>query len=180
MSILKVNKIQPFSGTKVSIVGNSSITGSFTGSFFGSLGGAVPFADITGKPTLISGSDQLAGTTVNGSLTVNNTFSILSASHAYSQNTDADTGTETVATIATGSSTAAFFDYVVTSGSNARAGTVMTTWNGGNITYADTSTADIGSTTSVDMTTAISSGNVLLRVTTTTNNWSVKTVSRIF
>lgn len=56
----------------------------------------------------------------------------------------------------------------------------MTTWNGSNITYADTSTADIGSTTTVDMTTAISSGNVLLRVTTTTNNWSVKTVSRIF
>lgn len=180
MSILKVNTIQPFSGNKVTITGNSVISGSFSGSFEGNFDGTVGFEDITNKPTLISGSDQLAGTTVNGALTVNSTFSILSASHAFSQNTDADTGTETVASIATGSSTAAFFDYVVTSGSNARAGTVMTAWNGGNITYADTSTADIGNTTDVDMTTSLSSGNVLLRVTTTTDNWSVKTVSRIF
>ena len=178
MSILKVNTIQPFSGNSVKITGQSVISGSFSGSFEGAFDGTVEYVDITGKPTLISGSNQLAGTSIDGGLTVNSTFNILSASHAYHQNTDADTGTETVATIATGSSTAAFFDYVITSGSNSRAGTVMTAWVGTSITYADTSTADIGNTTDVDMTTAISGGNVLLRVTTTTNNWSVKAVSR--
>ena len=179
MSILKVNKIQPFSGGSVVITGNSSISGSFSGSFEGSFDGVVDFTDLTGRPTLISGSNQLAGTSIDGDLTVNSAFSILSSSHEYHQNTDADSGTETVATIATGSYTAAFFDYVVTSGSNSRAGTVMTAWVGDTITYADTSTADIGETTDVDMTTALSSGNVLLRVTTTSNDWSVKAVSRV-
>jgi len=178
MSILKVNTIQPFSGNRVSIVGNSVISGSFSGSFEGNFDGTVEFVDLTGKPTLISGSNQLAGTSIDGGLTVNSTFNILSSSHDFHQNLDVDTGTETVATLATGSHTAAFFDYVVTDGTNSRAGTVMTTWVGTSITYADTSTGDIGNTVDVDFSTSISGANILLQVTTTTDNWSVKTVSR--
>ena len=179
MSILKVNTIQPFSGNKVSITGNSVISGSFSGSFEGAFDGTVEFVDLTGKPTLISGSNQLAGTSIDGDLTVNSTFNILSASHDYHQNTDADTGTETVATLATGSHSSAFFDYVVSDGTNSRAGTVMTAWIGTSITYADTSTADIGNTGDVDLTTTVSGANVLLQVTTTSDNWNVKAVSRL-
>ena len=59
MSILKVNTIQPFSGTSVKITGQSVISGSFSGSFEGNFDGTVEYADITDKPKLISGSNQL-------------------------------------------------------------------------------------------------------------------------
>ena len=67
----------------------------------------------------------------------------------------------------------------VSDGTNSRAGTVMTAWIGTNITYADTSTADIGNTGDVDLTTTISGANVLLQVNTTSDNWNVKAVSRL-
>ena len=100
MSILKVNSIQPFSGGSVKITGNSVISGSFSGSFEGSFDGNTGFEDITNKPTLISGSNQLAGTSVNGNLTINSELKILSSSLLYGQNTDID-GEEVVLSRAT-------------------------------------------------------------------------------
>lgn len=179
MSILKVNTIQPFSGTSVKITGQSVISGSFSGSFEGNFDGTVEYVDITGKPTLVSGSNQLAGTSIDGGLTVNTTLGILSASLDYSQNIDVDAGTEVVATIATGSHQSAFFDYVISNTTNVRAGTLMCAWVGANITYAETSTQDIGDTSTVDLTATLNGANVELRATTTTNNWSIKTVSKL-
>ena len=106
-------------------------------------------------------------------------LNIQSAKLDYHENLDADTGTEVVATIPTGSASAAFFDYAVTDGTNVRAGTVMTAWLGTTTTYADTSTADIGNTEDVDFTTSISGSSVLLQVTTISNNWSIKALSRL-
>ena len=179
MSILKVNTIQPFSGTSVQITGQSVISGSFSGSFEGNFDGTVEFVDLTGKPTLISGSNQLAGTSIDGGLTVNTTLGILSASLDYNQNIDVDTGTETIASIATGSHMSAFFDYVVTDGTSVRAGTLMSAWIGSTVTYAETSTQDIGDTSGVDLTTALNGGNIELKATTTSDNWSIKTVSKL-
>ena len=179
MSILKVNTIQPFSGTSVEITGQSVISGSFSGSFEGNFDGTVEFVDLTGKPTLISGSNQLAGTSIDGGLTVNTTLGILSASVDYNQNIDVDAGTEVIATLNTGSHHSAFFDYVITDGTSVRAGTLMSAWLGANITYAETSTQDIGDTSDVDLTAALNGASVELKATTTTNNWSIKTVSKL-
>ena len=179
MSILKVNTIQPLSGTSVKIVGQSVISGSFSGSFEGNFDGTVEYVDITGKPTLVSGSNQLAGTSIDGGLTINTTLGILSASIEYNQNIDVDAGTEVIASISTGSHSSAFFDYVVVEGLNVRAGTLMAAWSGAGITYAETSTQDIGDTSDVDLTAALSGGSVELRATTTTNNWIIKTVSKL-
>ena len=179
MSILKVNTIQPFSGTSVKITGQSVISGSFSGSFEGNFDGTVEYADITDKPTLISGSNQLAGTSVNGGLTVNTALGILSASLEYNQNIDVDSGTEVIAAVATGSAQSAFFDYVIAESGNVRAGTLMAAWTGISITYAETSTQDIGDTSDVDLSAHINAGNVELKATTTTNNWSIKTVSKL-
>lgn len=179
MSILKVNKIQPFTGGQVQITGQSVISGSFSGSFEGAFDGTVEFVDLTGKPTLVSGSNQLAGTSIDGGLTVNDTVGILSASLNYNQNTNADSGSSTIATLATGSHNSVFFDYVILSGSNTRAGTLMSAWVGTDITYAETSTYDIGDTSTVDLTTELSGGNVLLKASTTSDDWTVKTVSKL-
>lgn len=179
MSILKVNTIQPFSGNSVKITGQSVISGSFSGSFEGAFDGTVEYVDITGKPTLISGSNQLAGKSIDGNLTVNSSLYILSSSHDYRQGINLAKGGVVVSTISTGSFTGAFFDYVITSGSNARAGTLMTAWNGANITYADTSTADIGNTGDVDIYTQINGSNVELVLTSLKAGWNLKSVSRL-
>lgn len=178
MSILKVNSIQPFSGGSVSITGNSVISGSFSGSFEGNFDGTVGFEDIANKPTLISGSNQLASTSVDGNFTVNSDLNILSASLKYDQNIDID-GEEVVASRATGSFRSAFFDYVMTSESHARAGTVMAVWYGETLNYADTSTADIGDTSEVTLSVTLSGDNVRLQASGSINNWAIKTTSKL-
>ena len=54
----------------------------------------------------------------------------------------------------------------------------MAIFSGTSVQYTETSTLDIGSTTGVTFSVAISSGNAVLRVSATTNNWSVKTIIR--
>ena len=58
--------------------------------------------------------------------------------------------------------TSAFYEYSVTSASNARAGRVMSIWTGTANEYTDTSTGDIGNTTDLYVFTEITGGNVQL------------------
>ena len=92
--------------------------------------------------------------------------------------TAAATSTTVVAQVATASYSAAFFDYAVISGSNSRAGTVMSVWNGGSVEYTDTSTSDIGNTDQVTMSVDLSGANVRLK-STTTDAWTVKSLIRL-
>ena len=52
--------------------------------------------------------------------------------------------THSLAIINTSSYGGAFFDYTAHSASNARAGSVMSVWNGSNISFTETTTTDIG------------------------------------
>ena len=92
--------------------------------------------------------------------------------------TAAAASTTVVAQVATASYSAAFFDYAVISGSNSRAGTVMSVWNGGSVEYTDTSTSDIGNTDQVTMSVDLSGANVRLK-STTTDAWTVKSLIRL-
>ena len=67
----------------------------------------------------------------------------------------------------------------MTSESHARAGTVMAVWYGGVVNYADTSTADIGDTSEVTLSVALSGNNVNLQASGSINNWSIKTTSKL-
>jgi hypothetical protein len=85
----------------------------------------------------------------------------------------------TTATIAT--TTAAenglFIDYVVVSGTKARAGNIMAVTDGVSATYSETVTTDIGNTSTANF--AVGMAGSLLQVTcTTTANWTVKTIIR--
>jgi hypothetical protein len=86
--------------------------------------------------------------------------------------------TTVVASTATGSYYAAFFDYAATSGSNSRAGTVMSIWNAGTASYNEVTTNDIGNTSQVTMSVDLSGANVRLKATTTTQ-WTIRSLVRL-
>jgi hypothetical protein len=95
-----------------------------------------------------------------------------------SSGTAAAASTTVVASTATGSYYAAFFDYAATSGSNSRAGTVMSVWNAGSISYNEVTTNDIGNTSQVTMSVDLSGANVRLKATTTTQ-WTIRSLVRL-
>ena len=103
---------------------------------------------------------------------------IKAANLSNQENTDVDTGTETIATVAHASYDAAFFDYVVKNGTNLRAGTVMAVHDGTNVEFTDNSTKDIGDTSGVTFSVDISGTDLRLRTTTTSDNWIIKTLVR--
>ena len=72
------------------------------------------------------------------------------------------------------------FDYYVSDGTNKRAGTIITAWDGSSTAYTDYSTPDIGgSTTAISFQTAISGGNLQLNAVVTSGTWTVKVATRI-
>ena len=93
-------------------------------------------------------------------------------------NTDVDTGTETIAQVSKGTYTAAFFDFVIKNGTNVRAGTVYSCHDGTNVEFTETSTVDLGNTSDVTLAVDISGTEMRLRATTTSDNWSVKSLVR--
>jgi hypothetical protein len=118
--------------------------------------------------------------TVTGSLSVSGSVSILSSILQYSNNAAITSGsTANIASFSTSSFTAGFFDYVATSGTNARAGSVFTVWNGNNVEYAETSTNDIGSTNNLVLSASVSAGAIRLQGTSLSGSWSVKTLTRM-
>jgi hypothetical protein len=84
----------------------------------------------------------------------------------------------TVLQNSTGSYNAAFFDYAIFSGSNSRAGTIVSTWNSGSIVYNETCTTDIGTTNVITMLVSLSAGNVQLIASGSVTNWNIKSSGR--
>lgn len=121
---------------------------------------------------------QLSGSYgITGSLTATDTIQIGTAVVDYASVNPTVSGLNTIFTQATGSFTSAFMKYTVSSGSNTRAGEFMTTWNGTNIVYTDTSTTDIGTTAGVSFTSAIVSSQLRVSASCTTAGWNIKTLS---
>lgn len=94
------------------------------------------------------------------------------------ENTDVDTGTETIATVSTTFYDGAFFDYIAKDGTNYRAGTVMAVWDGSSVEYTDNSTLDIGNTSNVTLAVDISGTDARLRAIVTSDNWNIKAFVR--
>ena len=89
-------------------------------------------------------------------------------------------GTNTVYSIPTSAYTGAFIDYtlVSTGTTGARAGNIMTIWSGTTAQYTETSTNDIGTTTGVTFSVAVSGNNAVLSSSATTSGWTLKTIVR--
>ena len=105
-------------------------------------------------------------------------INITAANISNQVNADVDIGTETVATVPTAAYTAAFFDYVVKGGVNVRAGVVYACHDGTSVEYVETSTLDLGNTFDLQLSVDISGADMRLRATATSNDWSVKTITR--
>jgi hypothetical protein len=85
---------------------------------------------------------------------------------------------ESIYSLSTSSYDGVFFDYTVSSASNARAGNIMSIWNGGNLVYTENTTTDIGSTVGVTFNVEISQSQAQLISVTDTEGWKIKTTIR--
>jgi hypothetical protein len=89
--------------------------------------------------------------------------------------------TASVYSLSTSSYDGVFFDYTITSASNAQAGTIMSVWNGGTINHTNVTSSVIGSTSGIAFDMIISQSQAqLVAVTDSTdpNTWKVKTIVR--
>jgi hypothetical protein len=125
--------------------------------------------DISGLPILEVFSDN---TTLMGSY--------LAPSLNTTTKVTLTAGTNTVYSIPTSAYTGAFIDYtlVSTGTTGARAGNIMTIWSGTTAQYTETSTNDIGTTTGVTFSVAVSGNNAVLSSSATTTGWTLKTIVR--
>jgi len=133
---------------------------------FNAYGAGVLVTDASGNITATT-SPPVDGITFNNGATITNQV-----------NTDVDTGTETVAEVSSSSFTAAFFDFVIKKTTNVRSGTVYACHDGTNVEFTETSTQDLGDTSDVTLSVDISGGNMRLRATTTSDDWSIKSLIR--
>jgi hypothetical protein len=183
------------SGQTITISGSNATTSSigvasFNATNFSVAGGEVTSNNITLNNTNVTLGGtrnitlqeitQYGGTTTTDQVTLNGGAVIHGVLFTSGSNLDVDTGTETIASIPTGSFDAAHFDYVVKQSGNLRTGTVMVVWQSGttNIEFTDTSTNDLGNTSEVIFTADTLDGNVRLRATVDTMDWSIKTAVR--
>jgi hypothetical protein len=92
--------------------------------------------------------------------------------------TQTNSGSFTIYSIPTASYDGAFIDYTIKSGSNARAGTIMSTWAGASIEFTEVDTMDIGSTTAVGLTMILSGSNAVMTGSSITGAWTIRTIIR--
>ena len=114
---------------------------------------------------------------VNGDVNISGTASINDVS-LDTLSITVHSGSTVINQVPSSSFNARFYDYYIQSGSNLRAGSLMTVLDENETRYIDTSTTDIGNTSAFSFSTNISSGNLSLVTTTDSNGWTVKTFIR--
>lgn len=177
----------------VQITGSLTISSSNSTSSLTLMGSGSTVFDVIGSTgTLFSVDDDLTGTlftandisglpvlevSASGDVYIGKspqslyTTAVISATSASS--------TSSVVSLSTSSYDGAFFDYTITSASNAKAGSIMSIWNGGNVTFTETTTTDIGTSAGIYFQVIISQSQAqLVSITDSTapNTWKVKTI----
>jgi hypothetical protein len=92
--------------------------------------------------------------------------------------TQTNSGSFIIYSIPTASYDGAFIDYTIKSGSNARAGTIMSTWANSSIEFTEVDTMDIGSTSAVNLSMVLSGANAILTGSSSTGAWTIRTIIR--
>jgi hypothetical protein len=136
----------------------------------------------TGFAPTVSG-----GTYSNGEITLNNNdgttstisgLEILTHIGLATASTVSVSGT-TIDTIDATTYKAAFFDYVIDDGTNYRAGTVQSVWDGTTIRINDISTIDIGTTTNFVWGMELSGGDALLKANISGGTWDIRIIKHL-
>jgi hypothetical protein len=137
-----------------------SVTDGLTGSLFS-------VNDISGLPILEVFSDD---TIIMGDFTAPSLYTTTKIITV--------TGSNLVYSVPTTNYTGAFFDYTVSNGANYRAGNITSVWYGTTASFVETATLDIGSTTGLSFSVGLSGSNAILSASSSTNNWTIKTIVR--
>ena len=160
------------------------IIGSNTGVGFETQNNNIFIADGAGNIRIFAtGSTGFVGintTSPQATLHVNGDTIISSSLFSSVQTGSLLSGSTLIYSIDTGSYNAGFFDYYVTSGSNGRAGTVMSFWTGSSIQYTDNSTPDVGDTSNFAFSMSLAGSNAQLFASASSDSWTVKTSFRTF
>lgn len=133
-----------------------SITDSLSGSLFS-------VSNISGLPILEVFSDN---TVLLGSY--------LDPMLMTTQRVTANSGSTVIYSLPTASYDGVFVDYVIRSGSNARAGQFMGMWSGSSTNFTDNSTTDFGDTTGFIFGLIVSGSNMVLTGSASTSAWTVR------
>jgi hypothetical protein len=89
-----------------------------------------------------------------------------------------NSGTTSVYSFNTSGYTGVFVDYTLMNTLGARAGNMMGIFSGSSIQYTETSTNDIGDTSSISLSMSITGGTTSINTISSTNSWAVKTIIR--
>lgn len=108
-------------------------------------------------------------TTVSGSLSIQGSTTVVQQGIFVTGLTSL-----TVASISTGSYEAAFLDYMLSNGSNKRAGTLTVVWTASDIEWNDASTLDLGSTAGAEFTPTLAGSNANIVLAVPGGDWTVK------
>jgi hypothetical protein len=85
----------------------------------------------------------------------------------------------TIYSISTSSYDGAWFEYTLRSGSNARAGNIMSIWDtSANCNFTETTTTDIGNTSAANLQVIINGDSACLSGSASTDGWQIKTIIR--
>ena len=175
----------PYSGS--AIISSSGATASLT--LEGS--GSTVFDVIGSQGTLFSVDDDLSGTiftandisglpileaSASGDVYIGKSPQSLYTTAVISSTTAAVT--QSIFGLSTSSYDGAFFDYTIQSGSNARAGSIMSVWNGSTINFTETTTTDIGNTTDFNLIVHISQSQAQIASHATNAGYKIKTIIR--
>jgi len=181
----------PFTGDAI-ITGSLIISASNTSQSLSVIGSGSTVFDVIGSQgTLFSIDDDLDGTifTANDrsglpSLEVSASGEVYIGKSPQSLYTTAVISSTTAATtqsifrLSTSSYGGAFCDYTVQSGSDARAGSIMSVWNGSSINFTETTTLDIGDTTDFNIIVHISESQAQIASHASRAGYNIKTIIR--
>jgi hypothetical protein len=176
------------------LTGSVTVTGSLSVN-----GSNVILTNQTASMTVLSASYALTASYVSGasstsvtasyaftssyatSFIVSGTLNVGKTNIEFQENTNVTSGTwRVVSSEPTASYRAAFFDYVMFSGSIARAGTVYSVWSASYAEYYENYTGDVGgSTAGVTLQAAISGSNIQLQATASNNAWTIRSLVRM-
>jgi len=164
--------------TALHVVGTVSASAVAATSFTGSLLGTASFAtSASWAPGGGGGGISFPYTgsaVITGSLVVTGSFD-LGIAEFNSTSSATTAGTTIVSSYATASYNSAFYNYYISSGSNARAGQIMSVWSGSTIQYTEVTTNDIGNTNTASFAVTLATGNVRLSFTAP-GVWTVRSI----
>ena len=178
----------PFTGDAV-ITGSLVVSASATSQSLSVQGSGSTVFDVIGSVgTLFSIDDDLNGmlftandisgfpvlqASASGDVFIGKTPQSLYTTTVISSTTAATT--HSLCTLSTSSYDSAFFEYVAISGSNRRAGNIMSTWDS-SIIYAETTTIDIGNTSDLTTEVIISGSTARLVAYGANAGYKIKTI----